>query len=299
MSTASSVPIWITAVNAAPGSPQPKSSGKIRRWALLEIGRNSVRPWMVPSTTALRRSTRRRSLRGGASRRAGGPAGAGVTNLGRMQQRSLGSHRPQGLPARPRHDDLGPRHRRARGPRPADRLRRGRRHPPRHRGRLRRRRLRGADRHACSATWSPATRSCWRPRPGISRRTGRARSPTPRAGTCSPPSTPRCRRLGVDHVDLWQVHVWTDETPRRGDARPRSTTRWRPAGRRTSASPTTPAGRPRRPPPGSARCPGGRRWPPPRWSTPCSTAGSSTRSCPRPRRSASACCPGRRWAAAC
>ena len=44
MSTASSVPIWITAVNAAPGSPHPKSSGKIRRWALLEMGRNSVRP---------------------------------------------------------------------------------------------------------------------------------------------------------------------------------------------------------------------------------------------------------------
>ena len=47
MSTASSVPIWITAVNAAPGSPQPSISGKIRRWALLEIGRNSVSPWRV------------------------------------------------------------------------------------------------------------------------------------------------------------------------------------------------------------------------------------------------------------
>ncbi len=54
MSTASSVPIWITAVNAAPGSPQPNHSGKIRRWALLEIGRNSVSPWMSPRTTALR-----------------------------------------------------------------------------------------------------------------------------------------------------------------------------------------------------------------------------------------------------
>src|SRR5687768_16879355 len=56
MRTASSVPIWITAVNAAPGSPQPNSSGKIRRCALLEMGRNSVTPWRVPSTTALRRS---------------------------------------------------------------------------------------------------------------------------------------------------------------------------------------------------------------------------------------------------
>src|SRR6187402_3983829 len=57
MSTASSVPIWMTAVNAAPGSPQPKASARIRRWALLEIGRNSVRPWIRPSTTALRRSS--------------------------------------------------------------------------------------------------------------------------------------------------------------------------------------------------------------------------------------------------
>ena len=54
ISTASSVPIWMTAVNAAPGSPQPNHSGKIRRWALLEIGRNSVSPWMIPSTMACR-----------------------------------------------------------------------------------------------------------------------------------------------------------------------------------------------------------------------------------------------------
>ena len=46
--------------------------------------------------------------------------------------------RPDGVPARSRHDDLGTRHRRARGARPADRLRRGRRHPRRHRRRLRR-----------------------------------------------------------------------------------------------------------------------------------------------------------------
>jgi hypothetical protein len=52
MSTASSVPIWMTAVNAAPGSPQPNISGRIRRCALLEIGRNSVSPWIVPRTTA-------------------------------------------------------------------------------------------------------------------------------------------------------------------------------------------------------------------------------------------------------
>ncbi len=52
--TASSVPIWITAVKAAPGSSHPKNSGKIRRCALLEIGRNSVRPWRTPRKMAWR-----------------------------------------------------------------------------------------------------------------------------------------------------------------------------------------------------------------------------------------------------
>ncbi len=56
--------------------------------------------------------------------------------------------RPQGLPPGSGHPHLGPRHRRARGPRPADRLHRGRRHAPRHGRRLRRRRVRGAHRVA-------------------------------------------------------------------------------------------------------------------------------------------------------
>ena len=63
-----------------------------------------------------------------------------------MHVRSSRCHRPQGVPTRTGHDDVGPRHRRARGARPADRLRGGRRHAGRHRGRLRRRRLGGADR---------------------------------------------------------------------------------------------------------------------------------------------------------
>src|SRR6476661_3595018 len=87
MSTASSVPIWITAVNAAPGSPQPNSSGKIRRCALLEIGRNSVSPWMTPRTTALRRSITGREPTG-ASRAVRAPP---VATLTTMQQRSLGA----------------------------------------------------------------------------------------------------------------------------------------------------------------------------------------------------------------
>ena len=43
----------------------------------------------------------------------------------------------------------------------------------------------------------------------------------------------------------------------------------RPAGRRTSASRTSPAGGPRRPRPGSAPCRAGHRWSRPRWSTRC------------------------------
>src|SRR6476660_8361641 len=87
MSTASSVPIWMTAVKAAPGSPQPKSSGKIRRCALLEIGRNSVSPWMTPRTTALRRSITGREPTG-APRAVRAPP---VATLTTMLQRSLGA----------------------------------------------------------------------------------------------------------------------------------------------------------------------------------------------------------------
>ena len=57
--TAAIVPSWITAVNAAPGSSQPTIAGTIRRWPLLEIGRNSVSPWTIPRTTAWKTSKRR------------------------------------------------------------------------------------------------------------------------------------------------------------------------------------------------------------------------------------------------
>src|SRR3954471_21499953 len=46
------VPSWITAVKAAPGSSQPQKAETIRRWAVLEIGRNSVSPWTMPRTMA-------------------------------------------------------------------------------------------------------------------------------------------------------------------------------------------------------------------------------------------------------
>jgi aryl-alcohol dehydrogenase-like predicted oxidoreductase len=47
---------------------------------------------------------------------------------------------------------------------------------------------------------------------GISRRTGERVTNTSR-GVLLPTLDGSLRRLGVDHVDLWQVHVWTDETP--------------------------------------------------------------------------------------
>ncbi len=49
-STAAIVPSCVTAVNAAPGSSQPRKAGTMRRWPVLEIGRNSVSPWTMPST---------------------------------------------------------------------------------------------------------------------------------------------------------------------------------------------------------------------------------------------------------
>ena len=80
-----------------------------------------------------------------------------------------GSLRPRGLAARAGHDDLGQPDRRARGPRAADRLRRGRRHAARHRAHLRRRRVRGAAR--------PAARRRRRPRRRRPRDQGRRRRP--------------------------------------------------------------------------------------------------------------------------
>src|SRR4051812_12552070 len=56
--TAAIVPSWTTAVNAEPGSSQPRNAGMMRRWAVLEIGRNSVSPCTTPSTMAWRSSIR-------------------------------------------------------------------------------------------------------------------------------------------------------------------------------------------------------------------------------------------------
>jgi len=47
---------------------------------------------------------------------------------------------------------------------------------------------------------------------GIHRRTGARVTDTSR-GSLLTTLDASLKRLGVDHVDLWQVHVWTDETP--------------------------------------------------------------------------------------
>lgn len=47
---------------------------------------------------------------------------------------------------------------------------------------------------------------------GISRRTGERVTDTSRGHLLSTLDA-SLKRLGVDHVDLWQVHVWTDEAP--------------------------------------------------------------------------------------
>lgn len=47
---------------------------------------------------------------------------------------------------------------------------------------------------------------------GISRRSGERVSDTSR-GVLLPTLDASLKRLGVDHVDLWQVHIWSDQTP--------------------------------------------------------------------------------------
>ncbi len=207
MSTASSVPIWMTAVNAAPGSPHPNSSGKIRRWALLEIGRNSVRPWMTPRTTALRRSITGQEPTGASVPVRAGP----VATLTCMQQRRLGA---TGLKV----SRLG-----------LGTMTWGRdtdEHEARDQlisfaeagGTL----LDTAAGYGDGASEEligslvgdvvARDEVVLATKAGISRRTGERVTDTSR-GTLLSTLDASLARLGVDHVDLWQVHVWTDETP--------------------------------------------------------------------------------------
>ena len=160
-----SVPIWMTAVNAARrGPPAGAAPGRSEVGAardrqelgqslehaeedgLEEVEHGAALPGFGPGrpAQAYARAPGRSMT---APRRGVDPAA--FASIASPHAAALpGPDRPQGLPAGARHPHLGARHRRARGPRPADRVHRGRRHPRRHRGRLRRRRLRGADRLA-------------------------------------------------------------------------------------------------------------------------------------------------------
>ena len=157
---------------------------------------------------------------------------------------------------------------------------------PRHRRRLRRRRLRA--RRSRPGSRAGATRSWWPPRSA-------SRSPIP-AGRASPPSASRAacdarlRRLGVDVIDLYQLHAPDPDVAARGHAggarRPRAR-RQGARGRRLElprlaagvgrrASRTARAGRP------SSRC---------SRSTRSSSARSRPRSCPSAAGPAWASCP--------
>ena len=46
------VPSCVTAVNAAPGSSQPRNAGTIRTWPVEETGSSSVAPCTMPRTIA-------------------------------------------------------------------------------------------------------------------------------------------------------------------------------------------------------------------------------------------------------
>src|SRR5215510_9378894 len=49
-------PAWIITVNVPPGSAYPRRRPPIKRWAVEDTGRNSVRPCTTPSSAALRRA---------------------------------------------------------------------------------------------------------------------------------------------------------------------------------------------------------------------------------------------------
>ena len=130
-----------------------------------------------------------------------------------MDLRTLGALRLRRLHPRPRHDDLRQGDGRGGRPRPARRLRRGRRHPRRHRRRLQRRRQRADDRPLARG---PARR-------GRAPDGARDQGPVPDGRDANDVGTSRrhlrraledsLRRLGVDHVDLYQVHAWDPVTP--------------------------------------------------------------------------------------
>ena len=200
MSTAAIVPSCVTAVNAAPGSSQPRKAGTMRRWAVLEIGRNSVIPCTMPRTIAWRMLTVHDDSRGP------GAFGAGPRSPGRGYVR--GAVRAEAPEADARHvgalrgrsATLGRRVRssgdRARGFEPRGRTFESCRA---HSRRVRRAgyRIRAGSRRspgpsalpASLDAWSPCRSRAWprQPRPWTSTPgpSSSARSTRPSSGTCS------------------------------------------------------------------------------------------------------------------
>ena len=238
MSTASSVPIWMTAVNAAPGSPQPNSSGKIRRCAELEIGRNSVSPWSRPRKTALRKSStcapghssgslvagRVQTLRAGAAPAARGPSVMCVAD-----------RRGERPPAR-RPDSVAPMQQRYLGRTglKVSRLGLGTltwgRDTDEHEARDQLVSFvdaggtlldtaagygDGASEELIGSLLGETVRRddvVLATKAGISRARG-VRETNVSRGYLISTLDASLKRLGVDHVDLWQVHTWADDTP--------------------------------------------------------------------------------------
>ena len=60
---------------------------------------------------------------------------------------------------------------------------------------------------------STGATSCSRPRAASPEAATVSASSTCPAGPARATSTPPCERLGVDHVDLWQLHTWSDDAP--------------------------------------------------------------------------------------
>ena len=136
-----------------------------------------------------------------------------------MQYAHVGAERPRGLAARAGDDELRRHHPSVPGtststppvrwyavrPRPASR----RTTPPTSTTAAPARRSPGS---CCASSSLAATTTCCRPR-STTRCPTRPATAACRGATSWPRSTPRCGRLGTDHVDLYYVHRWDYETP--------------------------------------------------------------------------------------
>ena len=90
---------------------------------------------------------------------------------------------------------------------------RGRRHLLRHGRRLQRRPERGRDRRACCASSSGCARSTSSRRRSTAGRCPARTAAASRGSTSWRRSTRSLERLGLDYVDLYQIHRWDDSTP--------------------------------------------------------------------------------------